>query len=88
MVVATIDTEKREVVAGPDIVSRGFIYMRESEDLIHGAQKVAFNSIQNSFKFKHINEYKLRNDLIEAVKQYLFGETERRPIILPVVLTK
>jgi len=88
VVVATIDTEKREVVAGPDIVSRGFIYMRESEDLIHGAQKVAFNSIQNSFKFKHINEYKLRNDLIEAVKQYLFGETERRPIILPVVLTK
>lgn len=87
VVVATINTKKRKVVAGPDIISRGFIYMRESEDLIHNAQRVAYNSIQNSFKYKQINEYKLRNDLIEDVKQFLFGETERRPIILPVVLT-
>jgi len=87
VVVATIDTKKREVVAGPDIISRGFIYMRESEDLIHKAQRVAYSSIQNSFKYKQINEYKLRNDLIEDVKRFLFGETERRPIILPVVLT-
>lgn len=87
VVVATIDTEKREVLAGPDIISRGFIYMRESEDLIHGAQRVAYQSIQRSFEYKQINEYKLRNDLIEDVKQFLFAETERRPIILPVVLT-
>lgn len=87
VVVATIDTNKREVLAGPDIISRGFIYMRESEDLIHGAQRVAYESIQRSFEYKQINEYKLRNDLIEDVKQFLFAETERRPIILPVVLT-
>jgi ribonuclease J len=87
VVVATIDTNTREVLAGPDIISRGFIYMRESEDLIHGAQKVAYESIQRSFEYKQINEYKLRNDLIEDVKQFLFAETERRPIILPVVLT-
>lgn len=87
VVVATIDTEKREVVAGPDIVSRGFIYMRESEELIQEAQRIAYQSIQNSFSYKQINEYKLRNNLIEDVKNYLFEQTERRPIILPVVLT-
>lgn len=87
VVVATIDTNKRKVLAGPDIISRGFIYMRESEDLIHNAQKVAYESIQRSFQYKQVNEYKLRNDLIEDVKQFLFAETERRPIILPVVLT-
>lgn len=87
VVVATIDTEKREVLAGPDIISRGFIYMRESEDLIQAAQKVAYQSIQRSFQYKQVNEYKMRNDLIEDVKQFLFAETERRPIILPVVLT-
>lgn len=87
VVVATIDTEKREVIAGPDIISRGFIYMRESEDLIQEAQRVAYRSIQNSFSFKQLNEYKLRNNLIEDVKEYLFEQTERRPIILPVVLT-
>lgn len=87
VVVATIDTKKREVVAGPDIISRGFIYMRESEKLIQEAQRVAYRSICRSFEYKHVNEYKLRNNLIEDVKRYLFGETERRPIILPVVLT-
>lgn len=87
VVVATIDTDKREVVAGPDIISRGFIYMRESEDLIQEAQRVAYRSIQNSFSYKQLNEYKLRNNLIEDVKEFLFEQTERRPIILPVVLT-
>jgi len=88
VVVATIDTNKRTVLAGPDIISRGFIYMRESEKLIHQAQKVAFESIQRSFEYKQVNEYKMRNDLIDDIKQFLFAETERRPIILPVILTK
>ncbi|MEC6747560.1 ribonuclease J [Marinilactibacillus sp. XAAS-LB27] len=88
VVVATIDTDKRTVLAGPDIISRGFIYMRESEKLIQSAQKVAFESIQRSFEFKQVNEYKMRNDLIEDIKQFLFAETERKPIILPVILTK
>ena len=87
VVVATIDTQKRQVIAGPDIVSRGFIYMRESEDLIKQAQRVAYQSIQDSFQYKHVNEYKLRNNLTEAIKSFLFEETERKPIILPVVLT-
>lgn len=88
VVVATIDTDKRTVLAGPDIISRGFIYMRESEQLIQGAQKVAFESIRKSFEYKQINEYKMRNDLIDDVKQFLFDQTERKPIILPVILTK
>lgn len=88
VVVATIDTDKRTVLAGPDIISRGFIYMRESEELIQGAQKVAFESIRKSFEYKQVNEYKMRNDLIDDVKQFLFDQTERKPIILPVILTK
>ena len=87
VVVATIDAEKRELLAGPDIVSRGFIYMKESEELIKGAQKVAYDSIMNSFSYKTVNEYKMRNDLIESLKDYFYTETERRPMILPVVLS-
>ncbi|MDN6194247.1 MAG: ribonuclease J, partial [Alkalibacterium sp.] len=87
VIVATIDADKKQVLAGPDIISRGFIYMRESEELIQKAQKVAFRSIQRSFKHKQLNEYKMRNELIDDVKSFLFSETERRPIILPVILT-
>lgn len=87
VVVATIDTENRQILAGPDIISRGFIYMRESGDLIHKAQQVAQQSIQRSFNYKQINEYKMRNDLIEDLRQFLYAETERRPMVLPVILT-
>ncbi|MDN6195719.1 MAG: ribonuclease J, partial [Atopostipes suicloacalis] len=87
VVVATIDIKNRKVLAGPDIISRGFIYMRESEDLIRRAKKVAFESLSESFNYKHINEYKMRNDLIEDLKTFLYNETERDPMILPVVLT-
>lgn len=87
VVVATIDAKKKQILAGPDIISRGFIYMRESEELIQNAQKVAFDSIQRSFKQKELNEYKMRNELIDNIKEFLFAETERRPIILPVILT-
>lgn len=87
VVVATIDTEKRQILAGPDIISRGFIYMRESGDLIHKAQQVAQQSIQRSFNYKQINEYKMRNDLIEDLRQFLYAETERRPMVLPVILS-
>ncbi|GAB2319155.1 ribonuclease J [Alkalibacterium sp. s-m-22] len=87
VVVATIDPKKKEVLAGPDIISRGFIYMRESEELIQNAQKIAYKSIRKSFEHNTVNEFKMRNDLIEDIKQFLFAETERRPIILPVILT-
>ena len=87
VVVATIDAEKRQILAGPDIISRGFIYMRESGGLIREAQKVAEKSLQNSFSFKQLNEYKMRNDLIDDLKSFLYDETERSPMILPVVLT-
>lgn len=88
VVVATIDKNSRKILAGPDIISRGFIYMRESGDLIRSAQSVAEKSIQQSFSYNQINEYKMRNDLIEDLKKFLYEETERRPMILPVVLTK
>lgn len=87
VIVATIDVKNRLVLAGPDIISRGFIYMRESGDLIRRAKKVAFESIKRSFEFKYVNEYKMRNDLIEDLKTFLYHETERNPMILPVVLT-
>lgn len=87
VVVATIDVENRLILAGPDIISRGFIYMRESGDLIKRAKEIANESLQRSFNYKHLNEYKMRNDLIEDLKTFLYNETERDPMILPVVLT-
>src|SRR5699024_2105311 len=87
LVVATIDVKKKEVLSGPDIISRGFIYMRESDELIQEAQKVAFRAIDRALKHENFNEYKLRNSMIDALKRFFFDQTERNPMILPVFMT-
>jgi len=87
LVVATIDVKKKEVLSGPDIISRGFIYMRESDELIQEAQKVAFRAIDRALRHENFNEYKLRNSMIDALKRFFFDQTERNPMILPVFMT-
>lgn len=86
VVVTTINEKTHRIVAGPDIISRGFIYMRESEDLIRDTQRVAFDSIQKSLKFKTINYHKTRASLVESVKSFLYERTSREPMILPIFM--
>ena len=86
LVVATIDTKKKEVLSGPDIISRGFIYMRESDELIQQAQSVAYRTIERALKFDQFNEYKLRNSIIEDLKKFFYDQMERNPMILPVFM--
>lgn len=86
VVVVTIDVDKRRIVSGPDIISRGFIYMRESEELIRETQKAAFNSIQRSLKFETLNRHKMKSSLIDSLKNFLYKKTERKPMILPVFM--
>lgn len=86
VVVVTIDLDKRRIESGPDIISRGFIYMRESEDLIRETQKVAFNSVQKSLKFDTVNKHKMKSSLIDSLKNFLYKRTERKPMILPVFM--
>ncbi len=86
LVVATIDTAKKEVLSGPDIISRGFIYMRESDELIQQAQSVAYRTIERALQYDQFNEYKLRNSVIEDLKRFFYEQMERNPMILPVFM--
>lgn len=87
VVIVTVDHKTSEVVTSPDIISRGFIYMRENEELVHKARaevKKLFNiHLKNGQKpdFGMIKQ-RLRDDLGE----FLFRETERRPMVIPVVI--
>src|SRR5699024_10634031 len=86
LVVATIDVNKKDVLAGPDIISRGLIYMRESDELIQEAQSVAYRSIERALKHENFSEYKLRNSMIDDLKKFFYNQTERNPMILPVFM--
>lgn len=87
VVVLTVDLKNQELVAGPDILSRGFIYMRESGDLINGAQTQIKQEVKKALASgTNLNEKALKDVIIDAVQPYLFEKTERRPMIVPVIM--
>lgn len=87
LAVATVDLEKKEVLAGPDILSRGFVYMRESGEMIHEGQTVLFNSLREALNQDDCNEYKLREAMTNALQPFLFERTERHPMILSMIMS-
>ena len=86
VVVATIDLKNKEITAGPDILSRGFIYMRESEELINEGRKVIFHAILSAMHEPTANEHSIRNAVVSQLQRFLFEQTKRRPLILPMFI--
>ena len=86
IVVVTISKEDGKVLAGPDIISRGFVYVRESEDLMDGAKKV-IKDVLVSCEESHIKEWAyLKNNIKDNLKDYLYQRTKRNPKILPIIM--
>ena len=87
LAVATVDFESKMILAGPDILSRGFIYMRESGDLIRQSQRILFNAIRIALKNKDASVQSVSGAIVNALRPFLYESTEREPIIIPMVLT-
>ncbi|MBF0817930.1 ribonuclease J1 [Streptococcus acidominimus] len=87
LAVATVDFQSQMILAGPDILSRGFIYMRESGDLIRESQRILFNAIRIALKNKDANIQSVNGAIVNALRPFLYEKTEREPIIIPMILT-
>ncbi len=86
IVVVTISKEDGKVLAGPDIISRGFVYVRESEDLMDGAKNV-IKDVLVECEENNIKEWAyLKNNIKENLKEYLYQKTKRNPMILPIIM--
>ncbi len=86
IVVATIDKKNKKIVSGPDIISRGFVYMRESGSMIYDAQKMLGKKLNQKLHHEAFDLQVLKNEIIDQLNPYLFSKTERRPMILPVIM--
>ena len=85
-VVVTMDKESGAVVAGPDIISRGFVYVRESEDLMDKAREIVKEALSDCEE-KRITEWPtIKSSIREALRVYLYEKTKRRPMILPIIM--
>ncbi|MBP3284793.1 MAG: ribonuclease J [Clostridia bacterium] len=86
VVVLTLDSETGMVVAGPDVISRGFVYMKESEDLMEEIRELLKKQLQG-FEESHITDWNtIKSGIKDSLKNFLFEKTKRKPMILPVVM--
>jgi ribonuclease J len=86
VVVATVDANAGMLVSGPDIVSRGFVYVRESEELMDEVRRIAADAITNSLDRSGCDWYEIKNRVKDDITRYLYSRTKRKPMILPIVM--
>lgn len=86
IVVVSADMKKQKIVSGPDIISRGFVYMRESGTLISEAQKMLNTHLNTVIQEKSTQWTELKNEITDILGPYLFEKTKRRPMILPIIM--
>ena len=86
IVVCSIDTATGELVSGPDIVSRGFVYVRESEALMDEAKKLVYNTLENCTRDGVRDWNSIKQNVRDALSRFLYGKTRRSPMILPIIM--
>lgn len=84
--VSTINFKTKSILAGPDLLSRGFIYMRESGELIQKAQTLLFHTIRKALQEEDSNENTINKAIMNALQPFLAEKTNRYPIILPITI--
>lgn len=86
IVVVTLERHSNVVLAGPDIVSRGFVYVRESEDLMDHAREVVENALDSCLDRNITDWGKIKNVIKDALSDFLWKRTKRSPMILPIIM--
>lgn len=85
-VVVTINRKTKAIVAGPEIISRGFVYVRESEELIEVASGIVTDVVQTYLQKGSFEWSAIKQDIRDQLNYFLFNKTRRRPMILPIIM--
>ncbi|MBR3893924.1 MAG: ribonuclease J [Clostridia bacterium] len=87
VVVATVDIDERMILSGPDIVSRGFVYVREAEELMEEVRQIAYEALADTlYEFDQVDRMQLKKCVKDDLTRFLYAKTKRKPMILPVIM--
>lgn len=86
IVVLTLEKGSNQLLSGPDIVSRGFVYVRESESLMEEARKVLSGAVEDCLMSKHADWTKIKLVIRDTMNEFIWKRTKRRPMILPIIM--
>lgn len=85
-VVVTIEKESFSVIAGPDIITRGFVYVKESENLLNETREIVRKELDKCMENRITEWVVIKSSIKNAVGKFLYEKTKRRPIILPIIM--
>lgn len=85
-IVVTIEKESYSIIAGPDIITRGFVYVKESETLINEAREIVRKELESCLENRITEWYVLKSNMKKSMDMFLYQKTRRRPIILPIIM--
>lgn len=85
-IVVAIEKESYNIIAGPDIITRGFIYVKESEVLINEVKEIARKEVENCLENKIVEWYVLKSNMKKVLENFLYEKTKRRPSIFPIIV--
>ncbi|WP_167627922.1 ribonuclease J [Listeria valentina] len=86
IVVVTLSRRHKKIISGPEMISRGFVYVRESERLIEDSQKLVSKIVEKNLQDSEFEWSKLKQDIRDQLNRFLFEQTKRRPMILPIIM--
>ncbi len=86
VVVAVIDLEGGYLVSGPDIVSRGFVYVKESEELMESARGICSHAIESALGLNTADRIIIKGKIKDDLSKFIFKQTKRKPVILPIIM--
>ena len=86
IVVVTLNRAQKRIASGPEIISRGFVYVRESEELISEATELARECIEKYVSKDTFEWTNIKQEIRETLNAYLFQKTKRRPMIIPIIM--
>ncbi|MBR5515212.1 MAG: ribonuclease J [Clostridia bacterium] len=86
IVVATVDINGKYLISGPDVVSRGFVYVRESEELMEESRNICYDALSRCLDNNICDWTQLKNRVRDDLSKYLYAQTKRKPMILPIIM--
>lgn len=86
IVVVTLTKQEKKIISGPEIISRGFVYVRESEKLMDESTKLVHEIVERNTLKENFDWSSLKQDIRDDLNRYLYEKTKRRPMILPIIM--
>lgn len=86
IVVLAMEGATNQVIAGPDIQSRGFVYVREADELMEGARMIVDDAVKNCLDRRIRDWGRIKGSIRDSLGDYLWKKTKRRPMILPIII--